>query len=88
MNCVDAGDEDEPDDAETGAVDDDQEEYRAPPEAEHSEDSETVGDEDDANGANTRGTCGPFNSSIQVWGWRNSKVRLCFISLTLCACLL
>ncbi|KAL8564633.1 hypothetical protein ACOMHN_032189 [Nucella lapillus] len=46
---IDSGDEEELEDTEAGAIDDDQEEYRAPPEAEaeHSEDSENLGQEEE-----------------------------------------
>ncbi|XP_076470431.1 zinc finger protein ZFAT-like isoform X2 [Babylonia areolata] len=47
---IDSGDEGEPEETEAGAIDDDQEEYKAPPEAEHSEDSENVGEEEDSKG--------------------------------------
>ena len=41
-----SGDEEEPEETEAGAVDDEQEEYKAQPETEHSEDSEAMGEED------------------------------------------
>ena len=63
MHVTDSGDEEEPEEAEAGAIDDDQEEYRAPPEAEHSEDSEIVGEEDDGD---PKGSSGAFKN-IQVW---------------------
>lgn len=63
MHGTDSGDEEEPEEAEAGAIDDDQEEYRAPPEAEHSEDSEIVGEEEDGD---PKGSSGAFKN-IQVW---------------------
>ncbi|XP_070205765.1 zinc finger protein ZFAT-like [Littorina saxatilis] len=46
---LDSGDEGELEEMEAGAIDDDQEEYRAPPEADQSEDSELVAEEAQGN---------------------------------------